>query len=75
LVRGTIGELHSDRLKFLIEEAHKRNVKVIMGFIEDAVDLTRAWQLEVDLLQGKFVQAPDERMNFDFKFSGFAQMR
>ncbi|MBS0002732.1 MAG: EAL domain-containing protein [Thioalkalivibrio sp.] len=56
--QGTVREL--------TETARSRDRQVIMPMVEDADTLTAVFSLEVNLVQGYFVQPPSEQLDFDF---------
>jgi multidomain signaling protein FimX len=48
-----------DRLGTLMKVAKDRNVKTIVGQVEDANAMARLWQLGVNYIQGYHIQAPE----------------
>lgn len=48
----------------LIAQAHERDIKVIASYVEDAGSLNLLWRYGIDLIQGHFIQQPDEQMTF-----------
>ncbi|MFO8153009.1 EAL domain-containing protein [Thioalkalivibrio sp.] len=56
--QGTVREL--------TETAKSRDRQVIMPMVEDADTLTAVFSMEVNLVQGYFVQPPSEQLDFDF---------
>lgn len=40
--------------------AHKAGRQLIVPMLEDAEEVSRIWQMEVDLIQGNFIQQPSE---------------
>ncbi len=55
-----------ERVHGIIDNAHSMRKQVVASFIEDAATLARVWQHKVDFVQGNFLQAPSESMNYDF---------
>ncbi|MEX0730236.1 MAG: EAL domain-containing protein [Aquisalimonadaceae bacterium] len=62
----TESEEVEERVRGIIENAHSMKKLVIAGYLEDAGTLARLWQHQVDFVQGNFLQAPSEQMNYDF---------
>lgn len=56
--QGTVRELTAT--------ARSRGRQVIMPMVEDADTLTAVFSMEVNLVQGYFVQPPSEQLDFDF---------
>lgn len=59
-------DLKSAKLKTLLKQVKEIGAKSIVGAIEDAIVLNQVWNLNTDLLQGAFIQAPEDTMEFDF---------
>jgi len=59
-------DLKSGKLKDLLKYVSSIGAKSIVGGIEDAIVLNQVWNLNTDLLQGAFIQAPEDTMEFDF---------
>lgn len=53
-------------LSKLVEQLKQANTKVIVPHIEQASMLPTLWQTGTDYIQGYYVQAPGEGMDFDF---------
>ncbi|WP_444891507.1 EAL domain-containing protein [Microbulbifer sp. DLAB2-AA] len=56
----------SDTLAGLVQRLGEANTKVIVPHIEQASMLPTLWQTGTDYIQGYYVQAPADEMNFDF---------
>ncbi|WP_323845794.1 EAL domain-containing response regulator [Microbulbifer magnicolonia] len=56
----------SDTLASLVKQLGEANTKVIVPHIEQASMLPTLWQTGTDYIQGYYVQAPADEMNFDF---------
>ncbi|WP_444926510.1 EAL domain-containing protein [Microbulbifer sp. TRSA002] len=56
----------SDSLAGLVQRLGEADTKVIVPHIEQASMLPTLWQTGTDYIQGYYVQAPAEDMNFDF---------
>jgi EAL domain-containing protein (putative c-di-GMP-specific phosphodiesterase class I) len=50
----------------LVETAHRRGAQVIATGIEDPAVIARIWGCGVDFVQGYFIQAAGEALDFDF---------
>jgi EAL domain-containing protein (putative c-di-GMP-specific phosphodiesterase class I) len=57
---------NKETVKSIIEEAHKNKQQVIVQHIEDAQQLTILWGMNANYVQGNFLQAPSETMEYDF---------
>jgi len=68
LMRGGEGdeERQLSRPRFILTEAKRREVRSLLGFVEDADIMAKAAKLEPDLIQGNFVQAAEQQMAFHF---------
>ena len=55
-----------EAVRELTEAAREQNRLVIMPMVEDAATLTALFAMEVNLVQGYFVQPPSEQLGFDF---------
>lgn len=53
------------RVRDVARQMQQRGIKLIASFIEDAHSLGLLWQAEIDLVQGNFVQQPDEFIHYD----------
>lgn len=56
----------AEELEALLSAASKDNIKVLVGFVEDAVVLTTLFSLGVDSAQGNFLSPPLSAMTYDF---------
>jgi diguanylate cyclase (GGDEF)-like protein/PAS domain S-box-containing protein len=54
-------------VKSITDMAHSMGKTTIAEFVEDASSLAVLWQCGVNYIQGHFLQAPDEAMEFDFQ--------
>ncbi len=54
------------RLMALVETAHQRGARVIATGIEDPAVIAQVWGCGVDFIQGYFLQAASEALDFDF---------
>lgn len=54
-------------VKSITEMAHSMGKTTIAEFVEDASSLAVLWQCGVNYIQGHFLQAPGEAMDFDFQ--------
>lgn len=68
---GYVSRLANDHsaqesVRQLTETAHAGDRQVIVPMIEDADTLTLLFSVQVNLVQGYFVQPPGEQMDFDF---------
>ena len=55
-----------ETVRELTATARGRDRQVIMPMVEDADTLTAVFSMEVNLVQGYFVQPPSEQLDFDF---------
>ncbi|MGL6162696.1 EAL domain-containing protein [Microbulbifer sp.] len=55
-----------ETLANLVKQLNEANTKVIVPHVEQASMLPTLWQTGTDYIQGFYVQAPGEEMNFDF---------
>jgi multidomain signaling protein FimX len=55
-----------DSVRQLTETAHASHRQVIVPMVEDADTLTVLFSVQVNLVQGYFVQPPAEQLDFDF---------
>lgn len=53
-------------LEKMLTAASKENIRVLVGFVEDAVLLTTLFSLGVDSAQGSFLSPPLPEMTYDF---------
>lgn len=54
-------------IKSIAKMAAEKNIVTITEFVEDAGSLAVLWQCGVNLIQGNFLQKPDEAMRYDFQ--------
>lgn len=59
-----------DMLRELVLEAHEQKRLVVAQCIEDPNTLSLLYSLEIDYVQGNFLQIPSTQMNFDFDAIG-----
>ena len=63
-------EIDSDEskeaLKEMVAAAHAQGKLTIAPFVESAAILSTLWQIGVNYIQGYYLQAPSEEMNYDF---------
>ncbi len=59
-------------LEKLIRAAHARKAQVVLGGVDDARALSRAWHCGADLATGDFVQPASTALDFDFGADGSA---
>ncbi len=55
----------------ICNEAHQRDIITVTPKVEDAAALAALWPLGVGYIQGFYLQAPMNEMNFDFSSSEF----
>lgn len=60
------GDAEREHLRMLIQEAKRRHVEVLAGFVEDTQSLMSVIQTGVGLVSGDFLQPPDALRQFDF---------
>ncbi len=48
------------RFEKFIGAAHQAERKLVVPMLEDAEEVSRIWQMDVDLIQGNFIQQPSE---------------
>lgn len=56
-----------EQVKNITDMAHSMGKTTIAEFVEDASSLAVLWQCGVNYIQGHFLQAPNEAMEFDFQ--------
>ena len=56
-------------LRQLVNHARERNIRVIAPMVEDAGTAAGLWSSGVDFIQGNFVQAATQELEFDFRAS------
>lgn len=67
LIRGLARKSENMKtIQSLIKALHGQKKRVIAPFVEDADSLSLLWQYEVDYIEGNFVQAPGEQLDFIF---------
>ena len=66
LPHGALPGMGMPRLMTLVETAHRRGAQVIATGIEDPAVIARIWGCGVDFIQGYFIQAAGEALDFDF---------
>ena len=54
------------KVKLLVTSAHKKELKTIAEFVQDAATLSALWSCDMDYIQGYFLQRPDGTMDYDF---------
>lgn len=55
-----------DNLKTILAQVHELKMKSIIPLVESATSVSSLWQLGVHFIQGYYVQAPQQSMNYDF---------
>ena len=55
-----------ESLKEMVAAAHAQGKLTIAPFVESAAILSTLWQIGVNYIQGYYLQAPTEQMNYDF---------
>ena len=55
-----------EALKEIVASAHAQGKLTIAPFVESAAMLSSLWQIGVNYIQGYYLQAPTEKMNYDF---------
>lgn len=55
-----------EKLKFICQQASKRNVKTIVAYVEEAGSLSAIWQSGAHYIQGDFLQEASRKLDFDF---------
>ena len=58
--RMLLSQKLGDRFKAFAKMVHEAGLKLIIPMLEDAESVARIWQMEVDLIQGNFIQQPSE---------------
>jgi diguanylate cyclase (GGDEF)-like protein/PAS domain S-box-containing protein len=59
------------RIQSLIDEIHQKEMQSIIPKVEEAAMLAALWPLNVQYIQGYYLQRPNEQLNYDFSASGF----
>lgn len=62
----TTDKRKQERLQLLNQTLQDLKIKTIATTVEDADSLSTLWNLNVDYIQGYFLQAPSTSMNYDF---------
>jgi len=57
---------NQDSIRELAYQAGDLNISTISPGVTDAAILSVLWTLNVDFVQGEFLQAPDQELNYDF---------
>ncbi|MCL7743492.1 EAL domain-containing protein [Guyparkeria hydrothermalis] len=57
---------NQDRVGEVVQHAKQADMAVIVPNVENAASLQVLWPLGVDFVQGDFIQAPQESLEFDF---------
>jgi len=57
---------NKDGMANLVNTLNKKSVISIIPFVESATTLASLWQLGVHFIQGHYLQAPSENMNYEF---------
>lgn len=55
-----------DRVKLLVDNAHRRGIQVIGNRVEDAQSAAALWMNGIDFIQGNLVQSADSSLEFGF---------
>jgi len=58
---------NQEAIKKLADKAQSMNIATIAHFVEDASSLAILWQCGINYIQGNFLQAPSEKMTYDFE--------
>ena len=53
-------------IRKILEPANVKGISVIASYVEDAASLSVLWECGVQFIQGNFLQAPSQEMNFNF---------
>lgn len=61
---------NTESLTNIIKELHKLEKITVVPFVENANVLSTLWQSGVHYIQGHYLQAPTEGMNYDFSMDG-----
>lgn len=56
-----------DQLKKILNQLHEEDRKTIVPQVESAASLASLWQLGVHFIQGYYVQAPQDGLNYKFE--------
>lgn len=63
-------EENQEAVRTLSDTAHSMNRETIAPYVEDAATLSVLWGLGVNYIQGNFLRAPSESMDYDFSTMG-----
>ncbi|WP_369856816.1 EAL domain-containing protein [Candidatus Thalassolituus haligoni] len=58
---------NQQQLQALLKELHEAEKKTIIPMVESASMLATLWQMGVHFIQGDYVQAPQDSMNYNFE--------
>ena len=61
---------NQEAVKNLTDTAHSMNKLMVAQFVEDPNALSVLWGMGVNYIQGNFLQAPSEELNYDFSAMG-----
>lgn len=64
--RLSSSEENQESIRQLTDSAHGQNKLVIAQHVEDATSLSILWGIGVNYIQGNFLQAPAEKLEYDF---------
>jgi diguanylate cyclase (GGDEF)-like protein len=57
---------NADRLKRTLTQLKEHKVATVVPFVENAATLASLWQMNVHYIQGHYLQAPSETMDYEF---------
>jgi EAL domain-containing protein (putative c-di-GMP-specific phosphodiesterase class I) len=57
---------NQDSIREIAYQSGDLNIDTITPGVTDAAVLSVLWTLNVDFVQGEFLQAPDKELNYDF---------
>lgn len=66
LGRETLTDMDGERLSALVDTVHGQGALAIATGIEETEAISRVWNCGVDFIEGNFIQAANEAMDFDF---------
>ena len=55
-----------DSVKAIVSKVHNENIAVIAPFVEEPKSLSLLWNVGIDYIEGHFVQAPSDSLDYDF---------
>jgi len=61
---------NQEAIRKLADKAQSLGIATIAHFVEDASSLAVLWQCGINYIQGNFLQAPSEKMTYDFEGEG-----